>query len=92
MLLFSRRTRKSPTTNCSANSDKASLQGPDKASPGAATPHQVRVLAFLFNRLLSDLTEQASHDASLSLAYAYLILLLVRTRHLVAAHLTLHLT
>ncbi len=45
----------------------------------------------IFTRL-PCLTEQASHDASLSLAYAYLILLLVRTRHLVAAHLTLHLT
>lgn len=54
VLLFSRRTRKSPTAHCSANSDKASLQGPDKASPGAATPHQVRVLALLFTRLLSD--------------------------------------
>jgi hypothetical protein len=89
VLLCSRRTRKSPTANCSAKSDKASLQGPDKASPGAATPS---ARPRLHSSLGYCLTDKASHDASLSLAYAYLILLLVRTRHLVAAHLTLHLT
>ena len=91
VLLCSRRTRKSPTANCSAKSDKASLQGPDKASPELSLHTKCASSPSLFTRL-PCLTEQASHDASLSLAYAYLILLLVRTRHLVAAHLTLHLT
>lgn len=72
-----------PTTAPKVTKPASSLQGPStRPAPELPTPHQVRVLAI---SLGYGLTDKASHDASLSLAY--LILFLVRTRHLVAAHL-----